>query len=466
MKENNSLTQNTILLMTGSILNKGFQFFAILCFSRWLSTEEYGRFDLLYIYISLFIPIITLSTHEAMFRYSVDESDINIQKSNITNCFMINFINFSFIFFLSLFIWNKDDIKTYLCFILCLFAELFSVYLRGYLRAVRKLHIYSFSMLLTTLLIAILVTLFVYIFRWGLNGILLGYGIGTLLGDVILCIWGKWISMLKFRFCRIEKMKSLIRYSIPVVPNDISWWIMNASDRQIINIYFGDGATGIYAITHKVPGLCSIIFGMFGVSWQQEIVTKIGMQDSNNYINQIFEKLLVTLLTTCSGILAGSFILYYYFFDKKYFEAIQYSPILISSVVFTTVSVFLGGILIALKDPKKIGITTVIGAILNIMIHILLIQFIGLYAACISTLISNMVVVLLRIILLKRKNVFVIRLEKKEILAILGYMYFFIMAYFHKYLLLNIGNLILAGLVFLYMNKYLILDMVNKIVER
>lgn len=458
MKEDNSLKKNTILLTAGSILNKGFQFVTILFFSRWLSAEEYGRFDLLYTYISLFIPVITLSTHEAVFRYTVDEPDINVRRSNITNGFMIDLINFCLIVFLSSFLWSKIDKNLYLCFMLYLFAELFSVYLKGYLRAVKRLDIYSFSMLLTTLFMAALVTLFVYVLGWGLKGILAGYGIGTLLGDVVLCIWGKWISILRFGSCRIERMKNLIRYSIPLVPNDISWWIMNASDRQIINLYYGDGANGIYAIAHKIPALCSTVFGTFGISWQQEIIMRIHDPYRNAYINQVFNRLLIVLLTACSGLLAGSFILYYYFFDHKYFAAAKYSPVLISAVAFMTVSVFLGGIQIALKKPKQSGVTTITGAALNVMAHMLLIPLAGLYAAGISTLVANATVALLRLVMLK--DVFTIKIEKKAMLAALGFFYFFAVSYFHTYLLFNIGNLILAVLFFTVMNKDMILNLI------
>ena len=53
---------------------------------------------------------------------------------------------------------------------------------------------------------------------------------------------------------------------------------------------------------------------------------------------------------------------------------------------------YFGGIFSAYKDTNIMGTTTIIAAVVNLVVNILLIKFIGIYAAAISTLISCMVV--------------------------------------------------------------------------
>ncbi len=460
MKEQNSFKKNTVLLLVGTFFNKGIQFLVIPFFSSWLTTEEYGTFDLLYTYIALFIPIITLSTQEAVFRLSVDETGLEHKKANITNGLFIDLFNFIIVVCVLGFLFGTDSKTLFACFVLYLFAEMFSVYLRGFLRAIKRLDIYSFAMALSTIFMAVLVTVFVLGLDWGLEGIVLGYGLGTLLGDIVVCIWSSWIRMLQINMFSWGRIKELIGYSISLVPNDLSWWIMNASDRQIINYFFGATANGIYAITHKVPALCSVIFNMFSVSWQQEVVSRIDDDDRNEYVNKVLEKLVVVLFTICSGLLAGSFLLYYYIFDIKYFDAINYSPVLILAAIFMALSQFLGGIQIALKRPKQNGVTTIIGAFFNIVIHLCLIGMIGLYAACISTLIANAIIMVLRIILLK--DTFSIRMTPKSVCAVVGFGYFFVMSYIHQNALLNWTNVLLSLVFFVLMNKGMIMDFFPK----
>lgn len=464
MNQSNSLSKNTFLLMFGTLLNKGLQFLVVPFFSRWLTTEEFGEFDLLCTYVSLLIPILSLAVQEAMFRFSIDEEDEYKKKEHITNSFVIYLVNYVFAICILFCFREKIGNRIFIVFCSYLFSELFSVFLRGYLRAVKKLNIYSISMGVSSVFMSIFVTIFVYFMQMGLEGILLGYAVGTFMGDFLICLLSNFPKMLAFSQVKIRKMKELISYSAPLIPNDIAWWVMNASDRQMINMFFGSAANGIYAITHKIPALCSVIFNMFSVSWQQEVVVRINDDKHEEYFNSVLNYLLKVLLTLCAGLLAGSFILYYYIFDIKYFEAILYSPILIFAAVFLAVSQFFGGIQIALKQPKQNGVTTVIGAVVNLFTHFILYRFIGLYAAAISTLLANAIILYLRAILVK--SAFRIHITKETIYVFIGFLYFFSMAYLHTNMVLNWINLFLACSFFAIVNRKFIQKMINKLYRK
>lgn len=449
--KDNTFKKNTLLLTSATIINKGLQFLVIPLFSHWLTAEEYGQFDLLCTYILLLIPVISLSTHEAVFRFNVDETDESKCKANITSSFIIYLLNLSIFLVISLLFLDRLPLTVYLCFVSYLTAELFSTYLRGYLRSIKRIDIYSISVVLTTILMAVFVTVFVWGCNWGVAGILAGYAIGTLTGDILLCVWGKWTSMLCFRKCSISNMRELVRYAAPLIPNDISWWVMNASDRQIIYLYIGDAANGVYAIAHKIPALCQVLFNMFSISWQQELIGKIDMPDADKFINEVFNHFLQVLFAVGGGLTAGSFFLYYFIFDLKYFDAINYSPILLTSAVLIAISQFLGGIQIALKRTFQNGISTFAGAVCNVLVHIMLISKAGLFAAAVSTLLSNILIVLLRLFYLRRK--IRIQIDKRSFYAVIAYMYFLANAYLHGVLWRDACNLIFAVVIFTVINK-------------
>ena len=87
---------------------------------------------------------------------------------------------------------------------------------------------------------------------------------------------------------------------------------------------------------------------------------------------------------------------------NDFIEAYLYIPILIVSMYFSNISGFYGGIFSAYKDTKIMGSTTIVSAILNLVINIALIKFIGIWAAAISTLISTLVVYLYRKVKIKK----------------------------------------------------------------
>ncbi len=458
MKES-SLKKNTLLLTIGTTVNKGLQFLVIPFFTRWLTQDDYGQFDLMYSYIMLLLPILSLATQEAIFRFNIDNQNEKRKKANITNSFIIN-VTLSIVYISTFAYITNWTSEIYIWYCVYLIAELMAQHLRGYLRSIKRLDIYSYAMVISTICMAISVTIELRILNKGLVGILMGYALGIGLGDVIIILWSHWIQMVSFKLISLSIVKKLLRYSLPLVPNDVSWWVMNASDRQIINLYYYNSGNAIYAIAHKISSMCSIIFNMFSISWQQDVIEKIDDPDRNAYFDEVFNTFFVMLLTICSGLLSCNALFYYFIFDDRYFAAIYYSPILIVAVSIMAISQFFGAIQIALKQSGKNGLTTLTGAILNVVLHLCLIREIGLFAAAISTLLANLVVVIFRAVLVK--NTYRMRLSGKSYIVLLFYVYFFGMSYLHKYMWLNGVNITIAGFLFLFMNRSFIISFLKK----
>ena len=74
--------------------------------------------------------------------------------------------------------------------------------------------------------------------------------------------------------------------------------------------------------------------------------------------------------------------------NEKFAEAYYQIPILILGSIFNILVSFLGSIYVAKKLTKEIAKTSIIAALVNIFVNIVLIKPIGLYAASISTVIA------------------------------------------------------------------------------
>lgn len=460
-QKKSNLMKNTMLLSLGTMMTKGINFLMVPFFSRWVSTADYGTFDLFCTYITLLIPIVTMSSGDAIFRFSVDSEKKENKSIYITNGLIIDCCGMMLITIVLLFIWLLAGWQRALPFWALLLGEVLSRYQRGFLRAIKRLDIYSFCNFVSAIGIAIFVTLFVKGFNWGLDGMIFGYAAGYLIGDLLIFVITKYSQYFDKKLISKDVICGMLKFSFPLVPNNLSWWVINVSDRTIINSFLGAAANGIYAMSYKIPNLCSSVFSVFGVAWQEKATEMLDEDGRNKYYNDVFNKMLATGLSITIAITSVNFILFDYVFDAKYYEGHLYAPLLTMSVILSTLSLFFGGIQISMKQSKSNGISTVIGAIANIVVHLGLINMIGLYAACISTLISNLLVVLIRAYMIR--DIIVLKIRPVNLAYFAICIYVIVCVYITDNQVLNIINVIVASIVFYFANKDYVLSMIKRI---
>ena len=174
MDRSKSLIKNTLILGVGTIFSKCLVFIMIPFFSRWLSINDYGTFDLYTTYISLMIPILTLACGEAVFRYLIDGDDE--EKKSITAAGNLIVTVGSIIGSIAVaVIWIVTGQNYMLPFICCLIAEVLNNYLQAFLRGIKRLDVYAISNVICMFLIAVFVTINVKFLDLGLAGMLFGY---------------------------------------------------------------------------------------------------------------------------------------------------------------------------------------------------------------------------------------------------------------------------------------------------
>ena len=464
MGKSSSLAKNTALLSVGAILSKGLSFVMVPFFSSWISSADYGTFDLLLTYVSLLLPVIGLASNDALFRFSMDAETKEEKVKLVSNCFSIFTINSLIFLVIAVYLQFCAGWDLGLCFFVLAIGEVYNLHLRGYLRAIKRLEVYSFVSAVTTVFIAVFTTIFVKACNLGLKGMLFGYGIGYICGDIAIVVFTKYWTYLSLSKVSFSGMKEQISYSFPLIPNNISWWFINVSDRTIINAFLGAAQNGVYAIAYKIPNILSAVFSVFSVSWQQSATEALTDVDRDKFYNDVYNKTAMVLLSLCCGVLSLNSWLFNYIFDVKYYDGYLYAPILIGGTVFATMSQFYGSIQISFKQSKANGSTTVVGAICNLVIHLVLVKVMGLYAAAISTVLSQAIVCVLRNFRLRRTVR--LRFELKTYILMGIYLYFTIAAYHIEIMTLNIVNVMLATLLVLVTNKEYVIKAGKKIIRK
>jgi len=452
------LLRNTSLLILGTIINKGILLLAIPLFSRWLSTEEFGLFDVYTTYVSLIIPIVTLSIGDAVFRFGIDSDSINGKSEFVTDGFVVEFT--ALLLFVIVMSVGFRTWEYVIPFTLYAVAEGINIYLLGYLRCIRKLNIYSFCSAVSTAFTFLFVFLFVKQFDLGLIGMLIGYTMGVTINNLIIIIYTKYHRYITFNKVKFAVIKKMVKYSFALVLSNMSWWIVNVSDRWLINIYLGAYYNGIYSASAKLPNLITTLTSMFNISWQEAAVDNISNSDRLVYYNKTYNKMCKLMITAACCCVAANFIVFDWFFDNRYFDGRLYMPILVISSVFHGLIFYFTGINISMKRPHYNSICVFVGAATNFLINLTLIQRIGLYAAAISTLISNVLIFV--IIQITAKDVFVAKYDFTTILCAAELILVFTLDLLDLSIVIKIVVLALTGITFILANKSILAQKLNK----
>lgn len=460
MKRNEELLNNTIIIAIGTFTTKLLSFLLVPFYTIWLSPEDYGTYDLLVTYISFVIPFITVQLEQAIFRFCMEQkSKAKKYYSNAMQIVLFNMIICNVLIFLLM---KKSDYL--LSFVLYFNAYAIYTCSSEYLRGIGKLKLYSLINIIVSFFIVGFNIVFVYLLKYQVNGMLLSYGLANMIGVIIILAREKLIDLDTFKLKDRHTKYEMIKYSLPLIPNSISWWITNVSDRTIINWFLGSFYNGIYAVACKIPLIVNLFFSVFNLSWQQIAIVTLNDDDKKDYYNSIYDSLLKFLYSSGFCILILSTFIFKFVLDREYYEGIKQIPFLLNGVIFLSLAQFLSGIFLANKDTKNVGKSTIIAAIVNLCVNLIFIKLIGLYAASISTLISYIVMFLGRF--WKLKDMFNYKIIIKNIL--IYNFFFFLLSILVSYdnLIFNIFLLLISIIFFIAINMKLLGTLINKIFRR
>ena len=176
---------------------------------------------------------------------------------------------------------------------------------------------YTIGNISFVIVMAIAVFFFVKILSMGLAGILMGYAVGNMAAVIIMALKSNMYTYINLKYFSKLKMLPLIKYAVPMIPNAISWWIINVFDRSLVTAVLGSSMNGIYAIANKVPNLCQTFMSVFHLSWQQSASEALSDSDRDKYYSNTLNELASILISVCIVVISINYCFLNYFFQKN-----------------------------------------------------------------------------------------------------------------------------------------------------
>ena len=392
------LLKNTGLLTISNFASKVLVFLLVPLYTSVLSTEEYGIYDLIVSTVSLLYPLLTLNIVDAVMRFTMDKDVDKKQVAYIG----IRYVGISVLViamglipchFLRIF----ESIHGLEIMILLYYVSyVMNQYFIQLAKGLEKVSCMAVAGIIGTVVMLGGNILFLLVFHWQLKGFMLA----NILAQAIPALYF-FIKLHFLRFIKDMKLdkglgKEMLQYCFPLIFSTIGWWINSASDRYAVSYLVGIGANGILSVAYKIPSILNVFVGMFGQAWLISAIKEYGEKQSGEFYAESFTFINMIMCLGCSALIFLSKPLASILYAKDFYVAWQYAPFLIVSAVFNTASGLLGPILSAKKDSKAMARSAIYGAVINIILNIVLIIWIGVQGATLATAVSAFVIYYVR----------------------------------------------------------------------
>lgn len=403
MEKKTELLFNTIIIFLGKLSGRLVLFLLLPFYTALLDPSDYGTADILTTYVTLLAPIITLELELGAFRFLVDARDNPEKQKQIIQT--------------AISICNKISILFIICYLIAIqFIDfpykgwvLFDIIVAGYwglipqiVRGLGDNKSFAISSFICSITTAVVNIVLIKGFGFGADGILIGFAAGYLSCIIYLVFKKKLWTYLKSDK-QDKNTRELLEYSIPLIPNHICWWIINAADRTIITTFLGVAVNGIYAVAIKFPSAVAGVFHTFQLSWQESTALHINDDDREEFFNDILDTNMRIFGYGGVMLIAIMPIIFNWFVrGAGYLEAYKYIPIaMLGSILNCLVSIYTG-FYTALKQTKKVAVSSILIAFINLVVNFGLIKVIGIWAAFISTVVAYLVMLIYRWIDIKK----------------------------------------------------------------
>ena len=387
MHKYKKLIVNSGIFTVANFGSRLINFLFVPLYTFWLTTEEYGAIDTILATISLLIPLISLSLADCVMRFVME--DFKKKKVLLSNAFITVFVIMG-LFGLSYFPFQEIEIfsRYWIQFYLLLIMQTVNTIASQYVRGIGKVATFALNGVINTFFQIAFNIWFIAGLNWGIGGYLLGMNLSFIICNFYLGIKSDILKNISWKNFDFKYLKTMLRFSLPLVPTAMMWWVMNSADRYIILGVLGLSATGIYAVASKIPHIINMLFSIFQQAWQLSAIEESKAEDQTRFYSLIYNSLFEVLTIGTSFFLLFQKQFVQVFLEQSYHQAWRYIPFLFMAAIFSSLAGFLGTNYVVAQETKGAFKTALTAAVINLVLNAALTPFWGMYGTSFSTMLS------------------------------------------------------------------------------
>lgn len=402
--------KNSFFYITSSVLQKGIGFLLLPIYTSHLSRDDYGLVTIVTTITAVLSIVFSLGLPSALVRFYYEYKDQREQLNQYVSTILWVIGIVSFISITVIIVLNKifisivaSNVAFYPYFLLGLFIIMISPVYTLYqtlLQIRQEGRLYSINSFMFFLCNLVFTIIFVVFFKMKALGILTASGITTLIFSGYAVFQMR--TYLSFSI-NLTLLRISINYSLPLLPHQLSSWVMSLIDRLLINNIVSLAMVGIYNIGFQFASILSIItmaVNQAYVPWFYSVLKE--KSDRTKLLD--FADSVITLycfVAFCFSLLCYDILLV---MVSKHFRAASIViPFLLFSNVFGGVYYFfVNPLFYNYRGTKYIPLVTFISATIGVVLNLFFIPRFGVVGAASVSIITYLFASLMALFIGKR----------------------------------------------------------------
>ena len=401
MNKYKRLVTNTVVFAIGGFGSKILAFLLTRLYTANLDSSLFNTKEVLEMCANLLIPVVSFSIADAVIRFGLDK---NYEKQAVfSNAVTALGIGACAFLVLSPLLLLYEDIRLYVpMLVFYVLASCFRQLCAQFARARNYVKLYAADGIFCTLMFFLFNMVFVGVLQMGIPGFMLSNILADLVSGLSLWAIAQHKRFFGRRYIDKDLLMTMIRFSLPLVPTAVLWIITGFADRLFIRHIVSPGDAGVYGAATKIPNLISMVSSIFYQAWNMSAIAENDSKERSQFYAQVFEAYQAVLVLASGVIIAlvreFSRLLISTDKDFSYSTAYLYTPVLVIAVLLMCYNQFLSSIYTVTKHTNHSFRTSLIAAVLNLVLNAVLIPRYAVAGAIAATFFSYFVCYLIRIV--------------------------------------------------------------------
>lgn len=399
MERSRKFIKDIFIYAIGNLGSKLITFLLVPLYTYFIAPDDFGYYDIALNISFLGIGVLSFQLRDGVFRFLLDNEDDRIRKDIISfTCrFLLRSTLVAFaIGLVCLFFFEIRFLPWIVALtIVFMFYEIYIQVIRGLGKNVYFVYIG----ILTSFLTILFSCLFIIALDCGVLGIFYANILSRVLSmGIIECKLKILKKYFRYDFSDPQINREMIKYSLPLLPNALCWWLLGSSNRLFIDHYLGLESNGIYAVAMKFASILETFSLIIYQAWQETAIKQYGSQDKNSFFSSV---LYAQMYAFSAFVILVIFVIkwnYGWLVDENFQASAQYLfPMGISVIFFSLTSFFDMGYQCSKETARNLpGVLFATGV--NLLFNFLLVQHWAIWGIVVSSILTYLFLFLYRLV--------------------------------------------------------------------